>query len=1630
MRNLKRALSLALASIMLLGMMVTGAGAVESIGFTDADEIVNQEAAAVTSGLGIFDGYTDGSFGPERAVTRAEMAVIICKILNGADVDHSNFTGTSKFTDVPAWAEGYVNYCASMEIVKGVGDGKFDPSSTVTTVQAATMLLKSLGYYTEEDQLKDDWKTVVTGRASSLKLYGALTLGVDEPLTRDNVALLVFNTIQAQRVAYDDNRNLYVNNRNRDEVVTNGTKDWRNTLAENTFDMWIVDGVVTANSLTDDSLSETVNNAPRTRVEFYDARTIEGYVEDYPAQTYQGNPVNNGYPFEYTTGLDMIGHAARVYYKIERNAPYVYAITDRATKWEYISYNENSTLRANAANEAGFRRNTINEIATDDYKVNYDWNNTVGVLKADTNSANDVVLNGPSVNKTLLLISNSSDHKVDVVIVLDQYLDTVRRVIEATETTPVEYKLTTHDGTDQNVPHGTFAVNDYVVVTDIGNQGEMLNIAAPEKVTASISKITGVSDGNGTVKSITADGTEYVGSPVAHHETAKQKLDANTRSLDNTTNFENIQTIGEATLLLDFQGKCIGLAEPEVATNYAYAAQFGVGHSNGSLNTSYGLTVKLHFIDGTSGVYNVNTSSGSSSTNTFKDLKMYVHGGEQEALAIAKLLNNGKGAGATGDYPYVKNNNNDNDAVYDVRDTYNANFGVDANGQLKGIDTETDTGLGIYKVSLRSDNSVVLTKLWSEPNKADVSENTDLNYKQTGPNTAFPNNGNRVRLVPGHSTLVKGDGSNVTQAPYTVTYQGATSAVIPTMYQTDKTAYFYVDGDYTATEYDDANVSVGVKTGVANAIGFTVGSDKDNNGRHESIEQLFVNRVQNPKASDRDTVSAMMVFGYDMGANDNLYFYKEGNYHIYGRNTNAENRAGGELVYVVYDLYDTNGEMKQATYNNGGSYFDIEVARDMVDDNPTGYYTMGGDDINAKFVVTKNGLGGADSNGTVSDGSDKNDREFNVIKTDSAKYRPDKKANLVDGAKNVYILNATVAHDEFTQNMYTLVDDVGGIVGLLDDNVTVIDTTGNRIDSTRAIADKCIAGDTVRVSYCYKTEDYKVKVVFVTGFLPKEQDTNKPAGDNTITNGNVSLTAPSYAKPISVTAGISNTPYAFTRPANVPDGATVTWKETVWVKDVNGNEFMLSQTPGKDDTMAAKQTTITGDAGGLYTWLLMGGSARIVLSDVKTDKYNVQGVGGVKIDNASKTLTTDPSTPATLTFKVPVAGSVSETQITYTIKNVKKATTDTDSQVIKTVTAPVSSGYATINTSPDTYFATGLVEISATVGESTKFTPTIVCNNADFTVGFAATPNDLTVGTAGTLKKLTITAPTGTKTFDYSITVEGVEETIAAVTADDASGAAAVTVSAAPFDTTTTVTATGAVTIKVQISDVKREATYATTTPVGPGIDASATATFAGKADSNKFDLAANGTVTGDLVIDNNNTPFGKVGTVSIFRVDGAEIDGTAPTATVARSDDEATLTGVKLKNITGDVTFYVEFTESPSAMLSWAKADISGGDVGTNKIAISAVQCPAGTALATAAGEKVWAGETVTVVIKTEDNASAALTTPGTLALTLGGNALTEAGASVAIEAGNSDKTKTLTFTVPEGTAPLALGLQFTATP
>ena len=236
MRNLKRALSLALASVMLLGMMVVGSSAKGIDDFTDKAEIVNQDAVAVTSAIGMFEGYEDGSFGPENVVTRAEMAVIISTMLYGAGVNVNQFAETNVFTDVPAWAEGYVNLCSSLGIVAGVGEGKFDPNATVTTAQAVLMLCRALGYFQNAADFGDNWMLAATAKGTALGLYGDLKLTANEGLTRDNVAELVFNALtKAVPVQYNELLGVYYNENK--GIIYSLTFYYTDTLGYKNFDL-------------------------------------------------------------------------------------------------------------------------------------------------------------------------------------------------------------------------------------------------------------------------------------------------------------------------------------------------------------------------------------------------------------------------------------------------------------------------------------------------------------------------------------------------------------------------------------------------------------------------------------------------------------------------------------------------------------------------------------------------------------------------------------------------------------------------------------------------------------------------------------------------------------------------------------------------------------------------------------------------------------------------------------------------------------------------------------------------------------------------------------------------------------------------------------------------------------------------------------------------------------------------------------------------------------------------------------------------------------------------------------------------------------------------------------------------
>ena len=249
MRNLKRVLGLALASVMVLSMMVVGAGAANYDDFSDKDEIVNKEAVQMLVELGVINGKDDGSYDPTGIVTRAEMAKMICVVLNGGkDPSLGNVTNYSYADTVGHWAAAYIEYCSNLGIVAGDGTGNFNPNATVTGSEAAKMLLVAAGYQSAiEGFTGANWAVATNVRANQVGLYDGLAINPSEGLSRDNAAQMVYNALSANVVTYE-----YT-------LISDGSslssipelKDKNVTVLAEKFGVVTVEGVVTANEYAD-----------------------------------------------------------------------------------------------------------------------------------------------------------------------------------------------------------------------------------------------------------------------------------------------------------------------------------------------------------------------------------------------------------------------------------------------------------------------------------------------------------------------------------------------------------------------------------------------------------------------------------------------------------------------------------------------------------------------------------------------------------------------------------------------------------------------------------------------------------------------------------------------------------------------------------------------------------------------------------------------------------------------------------------------------------------------------------------------------------------------------------------------------------------------------------------------------------------------------------------------------------------------------------------------------------------------------------------------------------------------------------------------------------------------------------
>ena len=197
MRNLKRALSLALASVMLLGMMVVGTGA----SYADVTSKHNQEAIEVMQAVGVMSGDDKGNFNPDQKVTRGEMAVVMANLLN---LNVKDFIGAkTPFTDVPEWAVPYVAACYADGITAGISATQYGFNYEVTTAQAALMMMKALGYFQLAKDFGSDWQVATVKQGSKINLFDGIAAGASTAMTRNEVAQIALNTLKATKVETD-----------------------------------------------------------------------------------------------------------------------------------------------------------------------------------------------------------------------------------------------------------------------------------------------------------------------------------------------------------------------------------------------------------------------------------------------------------------------------------------------------------------------------------------------------------------------------------------------------------------------------------------------------------------------------------------------------------------------------------------------------------------------------------------------------------------------------------------------------------------------------------------------------------------------------------------------------------------------------------------------------------------------------------------------------------------------------------------------------------------------------------------------------------------------------------------------------------------------------------------------------------------------------------------------------------------------------------------------------------------------------------------------------------------------------------------------------------------------------------
>ena len=541
MRNLKRALSLGLTAAMISGLMVMGSSAASS--YTDVADTDNVEAIEVLKTVGIMIGDESGDFNPDQNVTRNEMAVVMSNLMA---YNVASYKDTSPFTDVPSWAEPYVAACYTNGITAGTSATTYGGSENVTTAQAALMLMKALGYFQYSSDFGSDWQLSTATQGNKIDLFVGVDSALKEAMTRNDLAQLVLNTLEAGTV----------------EAETDGSF----SVGDVTFVSGVKYNYVTSGEKYADSIEKSLTANTDASVSF-------GKIVQLGEKLYQGDLTKE-------EGYDDFGRPANVW---------EYQSKEIGTFAKTADY----TYTAKVTSKALY--NEVGKTAADNYEWTVSFNGESVKYEGENLSANKTDDDKDFVQKAL-----GGDARTGNGVITEVYVDSTDKTVDIAiiEYYAAEvYEVNEDDGTitlsdfgygpaDNNDEYDSTDFKEDQIVMYSFADGEIQDVYAAEQMSGEVTRVRSNTTGGDE-----ADGDNFVvdGTTYKYNKT----MDSADRLV--TENVKN-----NVVAYLDANGYVAYIDESAMTYDYAYVLSMGTSDDQyGGGDAGETVYARLVLTDGT-----------------------------------------------------------------------------------------------------------------------------------------------------------------------------------------------------------------------------------------------------------------------------------------------------------------------------------------------------------------------------------------------------------------------------------------------------------------------------------------------------------------------------------------------------------------------------------------------------------------------------------------------------------------------------------------------------------------------------------------------------------------------------------------------------------------------------------------------------------------------------------------------------------------------------------------------------------------------------------------------------------------------------------------------------------------------